>query len=381
MKIIHIITRLINGGADENTVYTCNWFAERGDEVIIVIGGETDDEMLSRLDDRVRVIAVPELGRAIRLETDLKSVIAIRKLIARERPDIIHTHTSKAGIVGRLAAVGPRRPIVIHGIHILPFLNVSPIKAATYRRIELLAARCTDAFISVSESMKDVAIANGIGRLDQHFVAPSGMPIASFLPARKGERDWSEPLRVIYLANLEPRKQHLQLLQAVLARRSELHGKVTFRFCGRGYMFEQLAAFIRENGLSDMVELAGFTSDPAAAIAGADVGIYVSRNEGLPRAIVQYFASGKPVVAMRLPGIDRLVVDGETGRMIEQDDFDGLLDALAAVAVDPELDGRLRRNARKVDVSPWSIENMCERINDVYEKVLRTRRTELIAAE
>jgi glycosyltransferase involved in cell wall biosynthesis len=373
MRIIHIITRLISGGADENTLLTCNAFAAEGHEVCLVYGRENDPEFLDKLDPRVRRVMMPSLTRNFAPLADIQSLVAVGRLFADFRPDVIHTHTSKAGFVGRLASVVAPDAVVVHGIHILPFIGVARPARIFYGVLEKIAARFTDVFISVSDGMRTKAIEFGLGAPDQHLVAPSGMEIHRYKKLRERNIEAvPSPLRVIYLANYEPRKGHAPLLEAIGRARTELQGRVFFQFAGRGNGREALQRYVADHGLEALVDVGSFCADPVSLMGGADVGIYCSSNEGLPRAIVQYCAAGLPVVAMTLPGIDSIVVDGSNGRLIAQRDFDGLIRSVLGLAREHETRKAMRRAASRVDLSAWSVESMCKSIHEGY--VLATSR-------
>ena len=368
MKIVHIITRLIRGGAEENTVLTCNWFAEAGHDVTLLHGDEWDAEMVGQVNPRIKRRYIRELCRNVSLRRDIHAAIVIRSVLRQIRPDVVHTHESKAGVVGRAAAMYLPGCVIVHGIHILPFLNVGPWKRYLYLGLERLVAPATDGFISVSEVLQEAAIAHGLGHAERHYVAHSGMDIARFISARRclEHRQDAKPLRALYLANYEPRKRHLELLQELDRRRAEFAGVVRFRFCGRGHLLGDCDRIVRERELSDIVEISGLVSNPESAIADAHVGIYCSGHEGLPRAIVQYCAAGKPVVAMGLPGLETVVKHDQNGIVVPQADLESLGDALLHLARNDHELIRLSRGSEQLDLSEWSVERMCTRIAEIY---------------
>ncbi len=368
MKIVHVITRLIRGGAEENTVLTCNWFAEAGHDVTLLHGNEWDDDLVRQVDPRIERICVPELCREISLARDLRAAFIVRSLLRQAEPDVVHTHESKAGVIGRLAAIWLPGCLVVHGIHILPFLNVGPWRRLFFLALERLVAPTTHGFISVSDVLRQSAIAHGLGGRERHYVVPSGMDIAKFIAARGPGRSLEDrPLEAIYVANYEPRKRHLELLKMLARRRNEFAGAVRFHFCGRGYLLAECEHFALEHGLSDIVSIDGLISDPEHAIAHADVGIYCSSHEGLPRAIVQYCAVGKPVVAMALPGLELLVRDNQNGVVLPQGDFDSLGDALLRFARENSELVRMSTASERLESAEWASDRMCARIACIYE--------------
>lgn len=376
LKIVHIITRFIPGGADENTLLSANWFAERGHDVTLVYGNEADPRILGKLHPAVQRIQVMPLCRPVHPLKDLAALFRIRRLLARLKPDILHTHTSKAGFIARLATLGLPRMAVIHGIHILPFVNVSFAERLVYTAMERSVAPLTDAFVSVSEGMRQTALAQGIGREERHSVVPSGMDIARFREAAAAAppRAPGAPVEVLLLAAYEPRKQHLPLLEYIARQKDRFAGKLRFAFAGHGHMREECRDFVTAHGLEGIVEPEDFAADPAARIAAADICLYCSTNEGLPRAVVQYAAAGKPIVALDLPGLDVVVKQGRNGYLCPQGGFEGLCTRLLELAEDAARRNEMAAASSALDLSSWSVEHMCEQLDGIYEQALAKHR-------
>ena len=376
-KIVHIITRLIRGGADENTVFTVNGLAAAGHEVWLVYGEAADREMLSLLDSRVKRIQIKSLVREIDPWKDLRAFGACVRALRRIKPDIVHTHTSKAGIIGRLASLGPRRPRIIHGVHILAFMRASPLTAGLYLAAERITALWTDAFMDVSPAMRDICVKRGIGRARDHVVVPSGMNLrrfrdaspASDLRARPG---WRDAIIVGYAANYESRKRHREFVDAVRPL-LEKDKRLRIAFMGQGSTRSPIIERIEELGLSDRIASFGFRNDVDQVIKACDICVYVSDHEGLPRAVIQYAVAGKPTVATRLPGIEMVIRDGVNGVVVEGDRIDLAVDAIARLCDDERLRGHMARGNMRVDLSSWSTETMVRRTLELYELVLDRR--------
>jgi hypothetical protein len=200
VKICHVTTRFIRGGAEENVLYSCNGQAAAHD-VHLVVGNDASEDFLERLDDRVTLHQVPVLQRSVSARADVLCFVRLVGLFASLRPDLVHTHQSKAGIIGRLAAAAVQVPIVVHGVHILPFVNVHPLKALVYRGLERAVAGVTDAFVDVGEEMRSGCLAAGIGSPGNHFVIRSGMDVGRF--RRRAAHQWRD-----VLPGLDPRIEH-----------------------------------------------------------------------------------------------------------------------------------------------------------------------------
>ncbi len=371
--VVHVITRFIRGGADENTLLTCNGLAARGHKVTLIYGRDHHPDMIARLDASVAPILLPSLVREVSPATDLRCLRDMRAMLRRLAADIVHTHESKAGIIGRLAA--PRATArVVHGVHILPFVNVSATKRLLYLALEKIAARRTDAYIDVSAGMRDECLAHGLGTPASHTVVPSGMDTAAFrnaVPAADIRQEADERAAgaratiALMLAAFEPRKRQAQLLRAVapvLRNRPNL----VLALAGDGPQRPEIMALATELGIAAQVMFPGHRDDAAAVIAAADVCLMASEREGLPRVIVQYALAGKPVIATALPGIAQVVTHGESGIVTPLDDLAALAGALESLAEDPARQAAMSAAARTRDLSAWDTDAMVDAIEACY---------------
>jgi len=371
-KIIHIITRFIDGGADENTLLTCNKFAEKGHRVWLIYGEESSENILSKLDPNVVSVCIPSLCREISLVKDIKSIISMALLLKDISPDVVHTHTSKAGIIGRLACLISRKIKVVHGVHILPFVNVSYVKSKTYLYIERFCALWTDAFISVSVGMKDLCLNNNVGKPVQHYMVESGMDVESFqdsVPAKDvRELSKNKSVAVSYVAALEPRKQHKELLACI--SRSKVDNKsVKYFFAGKGECLSELKELVKQYKLEDSVFLLGYRDDPNAVISASDICIYASLREGLPRAVVQSAIAKKPLVVTKLPGIESVVQNGGNGIVVEEGNLQELVDQVNYLSTNDAIRASLGKENEHVNFHRWSVEHMVESIEKIYRDI------------
>src|SRR3990172_9563570 len=198
MRICHLITRLIIGGAQENTVLTCRGLAQRGHQVTLIAGPETGPE--GSLWDKAEaagcaLVRVEALRRAVRPFADRLAARELRRLFQRLRLDVVHTHSSKAGILGRWAASRAGVPVVVHTIHGMSFNRAQGrLTRKIYRQLEQNAARHTTAFVAVADAMVDQAVAAGISPRERFVTIRSGMETDEFMPnadLRRGHRkEW-----------------------------------------------------------------------------------------------------------------------------------------------------------------------------------------------
>lgn len=375
MKIVHIITRFIRGGADENTLYSCNGQAELGHEVHLMYGRENHADILGRLHPAVRLISIDSLVREVSPVKDLQALLDIGLRLRKIRPDIVHTHTSKAGFVGRLAAMMSHAPIIVHGVHILPFLNVGPWERRIYLACEKLLSPKTDAFVDVSAGMKTACLLNQIGDEGRHHVIPSGMDVTAFQQATalsEQELDaacaaptmgWANAQIMLMVAAFEGRKRQIEFLD-IFARIVDANPRACLLLAGAGPLEDDIRAKIAELDLEGHVRVIGFRSDIARWIKTAQLCILSSEREGLPRVIVQYALGGKPIVATDLPGIDFIVQNDITGYRVDTvQDMEKPISLLLDHGPTFE---RLEQGVRNIDLSPWSVSSMNEKLEALY---------------
>ena len=182
MRIVHVVTRLLRAGSEENTLACCRWQAEAGHEVVLVHGAEADAALAAAAG--VRCIALPEMVHPIRPYADARALAALRRLYLRLAPDVVHSHQSKAGVLGRLAADVVPEARVIHGLHLLPWAHVSGARRRVYLAAERAVAGRTDAFIGVSRALCEAYAAAGIAPRGRLHCVRSGMDLARFREAR-----------------------------------------------------------------------------------------------------------------------------------------------------------------------------------------------------
>jgi glycosyltransferase involved in cell wall biosynthesis len=308
---------------------------------------------------------------------DVAGFLQLVAMLREIRPDIVHTHQSKAGILGRVAAHLIRVPIVVHTVHILPFVNVSPLQAFIYRSLERLVAPLTDVFVDVGREMRDECLKAGIGTVDRHVIIQSGMNLERFSADLRTKIRWSEvfeanritipnPRFVLLVSRLEERKGQLEFL-SLFAEVAKEFPDVMLVIAGEGPDQVRIADRIRELCLSERVVLAGFRKDIERLMAVADVGVLTSKREGLPRVLVQYALMGLPIVATDIPGAREVVTPGVNGLLAPPDDRAAMRESLSRLLREPETRRRFAAAQGRLDFSSWSIEGMNRQLNLLYE--------------
>jgi len=383
MRVAHIITRLIIGGAQENTLHNVEdqhrlW----GDEVSLITGPGLGPE--GSLEERARagrydLRVIPELVRSIRPWTDWQ---AYRRLVAflREiRPDVVHTHSSKAGILGRAAAAKADIPCV-HTIHGAAFhYGQRAIAYKTYVAAEKWAARRTARFISVADAMTDEYVREGIAPRDQFTTIYSGFDVEPFLNPPRPRSEVRQELGlgpddivIGKIARLFHLKGH-EFVLAVAKQVVERCPRVRFLFVGDGLLRGQFEQEIAAQGLTRNFVFAGLVPPTRIPelVGAMDIVVHTSQWEGLARVLPQGLIAGKPVVTYDVGGAREVVIPGETGFLLPRDSIEPLRDALLTLAESPELRQRMGETGRVRFTDQFRHESMTRRIREVYQSVTR----------
>jgi len=386
MRIVHVITRMILGGAQENTLITCEGLRARGHDVTLITGPPLGPEgqLLARaLGGGYTVIVVESLRRAIHPVRDARAYWAVARLLRRLRPDVVHTHSSKAGILGRRAAARIRRKRpdelgslkIVHTIHGLPFHRYnSRLANGLYVLLERQAARRTDAFISVADAMTEQALAAGVGRPEQFTTIYSGIEMDAFLTPPADVAGFRESLGlggddvlVTQVSRLAELKGHEYILAAA-ARITD--SRVHFCFVGDGRRRGRIEKAIRKANLQARVHLTGMLPPEKMPLVmhASDVVVHCSLREGLARALPQAMLAGKPVVAFDVDGA-RELVDADTGVLLAPGDAAGLKLAVETLAETPQLRRHLGEQGRRRAGARFDHERMVARIEALYKRL------------
>jgi len=382
MRIVHVITRLIVGGAQENTLLTAAGQAEEfGDEVIVVTGpgaGPEGSLLDWALERGLELRLVPEMGRAIRPWADLSSYRRIAAAIREIDPDIVHTHSSKAGILGRAAASRQQVPVV-HTIHGAAFhLGQSKLAQAVYRKAERWAARRCQRLISVCDAMTKQYLDAEIAAPEMFTTIYSGMDVEPFLdPPRPREEVRAElgfedaDVVIGKVARLFDLKGHRYLLEAA-PRIVEACPQARFLLVGDGPLRDQFEARISRDGLADHFVLTGLVPPERIPelIHATELVVHTSVWEGLARVLPQSMIAGKPVVSFDIDGAHEVVIPEETGLLVEPESVDGLVDAVTRLVADQELRTRLGDEGCHRWTEAFRYQEMVRLVREVYEEVL-----------
>ena len=389
MKVVHIITRLILGGAQENTLITCKLLAQRGHDVTLITGpaiGPEGELFEQTKGQDYKVITVNKLIRAICPLNDTLSYFQIKKLLRQLQPDIVHTHSAKAGILGRFAAHSLKRATkIVHTIHGLAFHRYqSQWLNKFYIAIEKSAAKRTDFFISVADAMTAQATAVGIGRPEQFITAYSAIEEDDFLEpiSEEHKRDFrrkyeidEDSIVLVTIARLFMLKGHEYIIESSkqLSKRFE---NCIWLFVGDGNLADHFKQQVSRLGLAEKVKFTGLLppSQIPLAIQSSDILVHCSLREGLARTLPQAMLCGKPAVSFDVDGA-REVVNENTGRLIEPKNVEQLTKACAELIKDEDLRKKLGENGRESVKEKFAPETMVDTIEAVYRKLLKQNKS------
>ncbi len=382
-RVLHVITRLIRGGADENTAITVERMDPgRWDSWILAGRGSEPAGFAPSIRDRTRLL--PELVRDPDPVRDLVALAKLVRILGRERWDLVHTHTAKAGFLGRIAARAAGVPHVVHTLHGVTFHEHVPAPVRRfYVLLERLAARRCDALVTVGEDVKRKYLAEGIGRPEQYVTIASGMDTAPFHAARSRPGEARDPVRaelglgpddvaVGMVSRLEPRKGWTFLLDAA-ARLAAEFPAMRIVVVGEGAQRAELEDRVRRCGLAGRVVFAGYREDVARAIAAFDIAVLTSLWEGLPRVLVQYALLEKPIVTFDVEGAREVVEEGGSGWVVPSRDVAALAARLRPLLADPCLRAACGRRGRERVGSRWDADRMVARLEELYDAVRRGR--------
>ena len=380
-RIVHVITRLELGGAQENTLFCVAHHDRSRFEAGLVAGrgGILDGEARTIPDASVDLVGW--LRHPVNPPWDLVAVARLAALLRRRRADVVHTHSSKAGIVGRLAARLARVPAIVHTVHGWSFHGEQPRPlSALYRALERAAGAITDRIVVVAESDRAKGIALGIGRPDRYRLIRSGIDAGSY---RRGDAPREETRRALgfgagdfvvgTLACLKPQKAPLDFVEAARIARAR-DPRLRFFIAGDGPLRDAVERKIREASLGDAIRLLGWRRDVADLLHAMDAFLLTSRFEGLPRAVLQAMAAGVPVVATAVDGTPDVVRDGETGFLVPPGRPEAAAEALLAVAADPEAARRRAERASAVLDEEFDVRAMVRGVEAVYAEALDSKR-------
>jgi len=383
MRIVHIITRMIVGGAQENTRFNClDLLRIYDDEVILITGPSLGAEgsLLDKFSDPdLRVVEIPELIRSIRPWTDFQAYRRLRAILKDLRPDIVHTHSAKAGIVGRAAAWSLKIPCVVHTVHGAPFHPYQPwLARKSFQACERWAAKRCHKLISVADAMTDLLVQANVASRSKFQTIYSGMDIEPFLQAERFRDSARAELglaaedigvgKIAWLFNLKGHEYLLDAAPGII----EKNPNIKFLLVGDGSLRASIEQSISSKGLSKHFLFTGLVppTDIPKWISAMDMLVHVSLREGLARALPQALLAGKPVISYDVDGAREVVLNQLTGFLIPPKSIDELQSAILQLASDPSLRAKMGSYGQSRCSEIFDHRHMTREIRELYQRVL-----------
>jgi glycosyltransferase involved in cell wall biosynthesis len=378
-RIVHVITRLELGGAQQNTLYCmAHHDRERFSPVLVAgEGGELDSEARSIEDAEIHL--VPYLRHPVSPIQDPTAIFRLVSLFRKVGAELVHTHSSKAGVVARLAARMAGVPVIVHTVHGWSFNDTQPaVLRKFYTALERRLARFTDRLVVVSSLNREKGIALGIGAPDRYQVIHSGIDIGAYgrpekpraqVRAEMGYGD--EEFVVGAVACLKHQKAPLDFVKAAVTAIGR-EPRLRFFIAGDGPLRPEVEKAIRDAGMEGKIRLLGWRRDVVDLYHAMDLFLLTSLFEGLPRAVLQSMAAGTPVVATAVDGTPEVVLDRETGLLVPPGSPEKAAEAILRVARDERLGAALASAASARLGESFEIGAMVRDLDDLYGRLLRS---------
>ncbi len=376
IKVLHVHTLPVISGSGINVLLTMKGLRLKGYDVELATKG--DGELIKEVEKegfKVRVIS--HFNQEINLYKDIMALFELIYVIKKYRYDIVHTHNSKAGFIGRLAAKICGTPLVIHTVHGFAFHDFErPWRRKLFIFLERLAAKWADKLIVISNPLKDWGLRLGIGKKEQYVLIYSGIEIDKFkvnIDVNKKKEEFGirpDELVVGVVAKLWEGKGHECVLKAAKDVIKKVPN-VRFMFVGEGYLYRSLKELRDKLGLTDYVIFTGFRKDIPEITSIFDVAVLASYFEGLGRVILEAMVCGKPVVATKVGGIVDIVEDAVTGLLVPPNNQVALSGALVKLLSNEDLRKKIGENAKKRIDERFSSQTMVDKIHLLYSSLIK----------
>jgi glycosyltransferase involved in cell wall biosynthesis len=337
-RLLVLITLAEIGGAQSYVAALLPALMERFEVVVAAYGDGPLIEATARAG--ARYVPLRHVQRAVRPLRDARGLLELMALIRRERPDIVHANSSKAGVLGRLAALLTGVPVTVFTVHGWAFKAYTGFASKLYRTADRVMARATTVTICVAESERAAGLAAGTCQAARTIVIPNAIDVRA---APRAHHEADRP-QIVMVGRLAWPKDPATLIQALARVRG---AEFSALIMGDGRDRPVVEALIRDSGLTASVELAGDCDDVPDRLAQADIFVLASRSEGGPISILEAMAAGLPVVASDVGGVSEFVEDGETGLLVPPGDPAALAAAIERMLLDPELRRHLGAAGRR----------------------------------
>ena len=386
IRVLRVIARLNVGGPSLHVSYLTEGLEARGYRTTLAAGrlsGGEGDMAFVAAGRGIDVEWIPDLQREISPASDLAVIRRLAEIMRRQRPHVLHTHTAKAGTVGRLAALvcgDGRPPVIVHTFHGHMLKNeFDPVRERVFRSIERRLAPVADALVTVSPEVRDELVEIGVAPATQFAVVRLGIELSERVGGAEDgaalRTDLGVPLErftIGWVGRMTAVKQAGDVL--VTVRRLRDRGcDAALVMVGDGPDRDSLERQARELGLDEGVFFVGFQQDVGPWFHAFDALLLPSRSEGTPVSAIESLAAGKPVVATRVGGVADVVHEGEDGFLVAFGDADGAADRLQRLAADPALRRRLGEAGRRRILQRYRVPRLVEDIDRLYRSLLEAK--------
>jgi glycosyltransferase involved in cell wall biosynthesis len=384
LKICHVITRLDCGGSAENTLLTAIGLRGRGFTVDIICG-RSDNPPSPRENDAlaqgVGIIRINDLVRPISPLRDTIALLRLARLLKARGYDLLHTHTSKAGIIGRIAGYMAKVPVIVHTPHGHIFYGYfSALLTLIFTWLERIVTRKTHALITLTKKEKQDYLARAIGRPERMYPILSGIDLAPYREQRTGRAERRALLGIGQsdfvvgtVARLVQVKNHALIIDAAALIKDCCPG-MRFVFVGDGDLRDSLTSRIRLLGMEPRFIFLGWRNDIPECLSAFDLFVMCSHNEGMGRAFIEAQAGGIPVIGSRVGGVEEAIVEGKTGFLVDPTDPCDLAAVLERLYNDRTLLTRMAQACRAFVDPTFSKETMVAAIDNLYCGLFNERR-------
>jgi glycosyltransferase involved in cell wall biosynthesis len=380
IPVLHIITRLIVGGAQENTLYTAMLLDKKKYAVEVLSGSQTGSEgslIEEGRSNHVKITLFPSLVRQLNPWTDFKALWQMVGYLRKNHFGIVHTHSSKAGILGRVAAKLAGVPVIIHTVHGWSFHDHMPWTTKfTYIFLERLCARFTNALIVVTERDEQKGLQAGIGNHNQYHTIRSAIPLQEFDPIRTNRQSIRTELGIPTdapvigsVGRFSAQKNPVDWVNVAEIIEREIPG-CWFLMVGDGPLLSQVKSMLHEKKLDKKFVLPGIQRNIPNMLAAMDIFLLTSLWEGLPRVIPQAMSMHLPVVATSVNGSSEILLDGVNGFLCPPRDVACLADRCLRLLKDPEMRQEISLKGSEIAAKFFDLNQMIDQIDDLYSSFL-----------
>ena len=383
-KIFHIVTRLMVGGPSIQTILLTEGLTKNGFQCTLIYGTEDPHEGNMRhlaQSKGMQPIVLPELGKQINPKADLIALVKLYRLIKREMPHVVHTHLTKAGVLGRLAAKMAGVPVIVHTYHGYSLAYYGWVKTRIFLEIDRLMNSLSDKVIAISSSMcEELVESYGIVKRDQATVIPVGLELDSLSECHTLKGQFRRELGVSpttalvgIISRLVPVKNHKLFLSAAKEVTKQF-SDIMFLIIGDGELRHELEEYTEKLKLGKWARFLGWRRDLTRIYADLDCAVLTSNSEGTPVSLMEALSARCPVVATDVGDVKEVVEDQETGYLVESNNIEALSNAIISVLHNPDKAQRMSEQGRQIVTSKFASSRLVSDVRKLYMELLQEKR-------